>query len=198
MSNLFDSANYAATEPTKIVAGDYLAWKRSDLNSDYSNALYTLKYSARLEGDGTKEIEITASASGTDYLIEVASTVTALYNAGVYHWQAYIIRNSDSARVTVDSGTFEVLNNSDVATADPRTTAKQMVEAIDAAMLGFAKKMQKLYILPNGMRVEYESRSELIKMREYWVGQVRREAIKEKLENGLGDPRYIGIRITRP
>ena len=96
MANLFDTTNAATTEPEKIVAGDRLIWKRTDLNADYANSAYTLKYSARLEGTGSTEIEITASASGSDYLIEVASAVTANYTAGTYRWQAYITRNSDS------------------------------------------------------------------------------------------------------
>ncbi len=120
MANLFDSTNYPTTEPGEIIAGDRIAWKRSDLDSDYPIASYSLKYSARLENAGTTEIEITASESGADYIVEVGQSTTAAYTACVYHWQAYIIRSSDSERVTVDSGTWEVKANRDAATTDPR------------------------------------------------------------------------------
>ena len=90
MANLFDTDNASKTEPTQIIAGDRLIWKRTDLGTDYANGSYTLKYSARLEGTGSTEIEITASASGDDYLVEIASGTTASYTAGHYHWQAYI------------------------------------------------------------------------------------------------------------
>ena len=59
MGNLFDSTQYRTQEPTieeydhPIIAGDYLAWKREDLNSDYSNSAYTLSYQARQAGNGT-------------------------------------------------------------------------------------------------------------------------------------------------
>ena len=96
MANLFDTTNSATIEPEKIVAGDRFIWKRSDLNADYANSVCTLKYSARLEGTGSTEIEITASASGEDYLVEVASATTASYTAGTYRWQMYITRDSDS------------------------------------------------------------------------------------------------------
>jgi len=61
LANLFDTTNAATTEPEMIVAGDRLIWKRIDLNADYANSAYTLKYSARLEGTGSTEIEITAA-----------------------------------------------------------------------------------------------------------------------------------------
>jgi hypothetical protein len=77
MTNAFDSANYPTTEPTELVAGDMWRWKRSDLNTDYPNSAYTLKYALRLQGAGTTEIEITASASGLEYIIEVGSSTTA-------------------------------------------------------------------------------------------------------------------------
>ena len=111
MANLFDTDLARETEPEKIVAGDRLIFKRTDLGTDYANGSYTLKYSARLEGTGSTEIEITASASGDDYLVQVNSLTTASYVAGTYQWQAYITRNSDSQRLTIDQGSWEVVAN---------------------------------------------------------------------------------------
>ena len=74
MANLFDTDNVPTTEPAKIVAGDLLQWKRTDLGTDYANGSYTLSYKARLEGTSAGSsvvITITASASGDDYLREV-------------------------------------------------------------------------------------------------------------------------------
>jgi len=56
LDNLFDTTNAATIEPEKIVAGDRLIWKRTDLNADYDNSAFTLKYSARLEGTSSAEI----------------------------------------------------------------------------------------------------------------------------------------------
>jgi hypothetical protein len=36
LANLFDTTNAATTEPEKIVAGDRLIWKRTNLNADYA------------------------------------------------------------------------------------------------------------------------------------------------------------------
>jgi len=86
MTNAFDSANYPTTEPTQLVAGDRWAWKRKDLNADYVNSAYTLKYALRLQGAGATEIAITATASGLEYIVKVAQ----LSNRQLYRWSIYL------------------------------------------------------------------------------------------------------------
>ena len=83
MANAFDTDTSATTEPAKIIAGDTLIWRRSDLNSDYANSAHVLSYKARLEGTGATVITITASASGDDYLVSVAAGTTASSSASV-------------------------------------------------------------------------------------------------------------------
>ena len=151
MANLFDSANYSEHEPTieefgrPIVAGDYTAWKRTDLNSDYSTSLYTLTYQARLENSGSTNISLTATESNNEYLIEVTSTASASYTVGIYHWDAFITRDSDSARIRVDSGQWEVIANLASATTDPRSQNKKILDAIVAIIEGRASQDQMSY-----------------------------------------------------
>ena len=135
MANLFDTGNVPTTEPATIVAGDLLQWKRTDLGTDYASGSHTLSYKARLEGTSAGSsvvLTLTASASGDDYLVSVAAGTTVNYSTGVYRWQAYITRNSDSARLTIDSGTFEVLANRSINTSDPRSHVKTMLDKIGA------------------------------------------------------------------
>ena len=145
MANLFDSSNYPETEPAQFTAGDRITWKRTDLGADYAPASYALKYSARLENSGATEIEITASESGSDYIVEVGQSTSASYKAGVYHWQAYITRTSDSERITIDSGTWEIKPNRDTTASDPRSHAKIVLEAIEKVIEGRATKDQENY-----------------------------------------------------
>ena len=56
MSNAFDSANYPETEPATIIAGDRIAWKRTDLGGDYPPASYALSYKARLNEIGRAHV----------------------------------------------------------------------------------------------------------------------------------------------
>ena len=194
MANLFDAANAAETEPAKIRAGDLLQWKRTDLGTDYVNSTYTLKYSARLEGGGSTEIEITASASGDDYLVSVSKTTTAGYTVGTYHWQAYITRASDSERITVDSGTWEVVANRDTATTDPRSHARIMVEKIESLLEGRADADVASYSIA-GRSLTKLSIDELMAWRDRYKAEYLRELRRERALNGDGSGAIVKVRF---
>jgi len=195
LSNKFDSANYPTSEPSQLVVGDRWAWKRSDLNNDYDNSLYTLSYSARLEDTGD-EIEITASASGADYLVEVAAATTANHTPGRYWWQAYITRDSDSERVTIGNGLFDLQTNRDQSLADPRSHAKKVLAAIEAVIEERATKDQESYTI-NGRTLSRTPITDLITLRDKYRQEVNGEEAAQKLAAGQGDPRKIGVRLRR-
>lgn len=183
MANLFDSDNYPQTEPSSFIEGDRVAWKRADLHSDYDNTLYTLSYEARLEGDGTASISISATASGTDYLVELPSATTLAYSVGVYHWSAYITRDADSQRVQVDSGTFEVKADKATATTDPRTYWRVVRDNVRAVMTDTATTDQRKFEM-NGTSLERRSVSELLALLNRAEYEVYREEQKERVNNG--------------
>jgi len=194
MANLFDTTNAATTEPAKIIAGDRLIWKRSDLHADYANTAYTLKYSARLEGTGSTEIQITASASGSDYLVQVNSLTTASYTVGTYRWQAYINRNSDSQRLTIDEGTWEVIANRDAATTDPRTHAAIMVDKIESLMEGRADADVSSYSI-QGRSLTKLGIEELRTWRDAYKAEVLRERRRERALNGEGTGAVVKVML---
>ncbi len=183
MANLFDTGNVPTTEPAKIVAGDLLQWKRTDLGTDYANGSYTLSYKARLEGTGSTVITITASASGDDYLVSVGQSTTASYTAGDYRWQAYITRDSDSERLTIDSGTFEVVANRSASTADPRSHAKTMLDKIESILEGRADGDVSAYSI-NGRSLTKLDITELLMWRDRYRADYLREVHRERALNG--------------
>jgi|TARA_R110000803_G_scaffold51256_3_gene106039 hypothetical protein len=185
MANLLDTAQASETEPEEIIAGDRLIFKRTDLGNDYANGSYVLKYSARLEGSGSTEIEITASASGTDYLVEVPSATTANYTAGTYVWQAYITRSSDSQRVTIDLGTWEVIANRDAATTDPRSHPKIMLEKIESILENRAGADVSSYSI-QGRSITKIPIIELMQFRATYKAEYLREVRRERARNGIG------------
>jgi hypothetical protein len=194
LANLFDAVNIAETEPAKIIAGDLIQWKRTDLGTDYTNGSYTLKYSARLEGTGSTEIQITASASGDDYLISVGQSTSASYTVGIYRWQMYITRNSDSERLTLDTGTFEVVANRDAATTDPRTHARIMVEKIESLLEGRADADVASFSIA-GRSLTKLSIDELMTWRDRYKSEYLRELRKERALNGDGSGAQIKVRF---
>ena len=194
MANMFDTANALDTEPAKIIAGDRLMFKRSDLNNDYANSSFTLKYSARLEGTGSTEIQITATASGSDYLVEVNSSTTASYTVGTYRWQAYITRNSDEQRLTIDEGTWEVIANRDAATTDPRSHAAIMVDKIESILEGRADSDVSSYSI-QGRSLTKLGIEELMAWRDRYKSELLLEKRKERALNGRGTGAKVLVRF---
>jgi hypothetical protein len=193
MANLFDNSNYPETEPAKIISGDRAAWKRTDLGTDYAPASYSLKYSARLEGSGATSFDITASESGSDYIIEVGQSVSTAYTAGTYHWQAYIIRTSDNERLTVDSGTWEIISNRDAATSDPRNHIKIVLDNIEAVLEGRSSKDQENYSI-QGRSLSRTPIPDLMVLRDRYKAMHVQEKRAERIKNNLGHSGIIKVR----
>jgi len=171
MANLFDAANFQTTEPTSVVAGDFLAWKREDLNVDYANSAFTLKYVLRLQNSGSTEIEIDASASGTNYLVSVASSVTANYAVGRYDYQAYITKTSTSQRITIKSGEIVVIANRDASTDDPIDHLRKRLENLETAILTLSNKTSSCYSIA-GRSMTYQDLPQFIQMRDQTAGEI--------------------------
>ncbi len=194
MANLFDTTNYPTTEPSTIIAGDRLAFKRTDLDSDYPVATYSLKYSARLENGGSTEISFTASESGNDYIVEVAAATTAAYTVGIYHWQAYIIRTTDSERITIDSGTWEIKANRDIATTDPRSHIKKVLDSIESVIENRATLDQENYSI-QGRSLGRTPIADLLLLRDKYRAEYVSAQRSERISNGLGHSGIIKVRF---
>ena len=193
MANLFDSSNYPETEPLEFIAGDRITWKRTDLGTDYAPASYSLKYSARLENSGATEIEITASESGTDYIVEIGQSTSVGFKSGIYHWQAYITRTSDSERITIDSGTWEIKPNRDTTASDPRNHVRRVLDSIEAVIEGRATKDQENYSI-QGRSLSRTPIPDLLILRDRYKAEYIREQRAERLKNNLGHSGIIKVR----
>ena len=191
MANLFDNSEYPQREPLAFIAGDRWSWKRLDL-ALYSSG-YALTYSARREADGGEEITISASISGTDFIVEVPSATTAAFPPGVYHWQAYITRASDSQRITIDSGTFDVSPNRDLATTDPRSHFKIVLDNIEAVIEERATKDQEAYSI-NGRSLSRTPVADLQQLADSYRGKYNAEINRHRAKKGLG---HHGRLLTR-
>ena len=196
MSNAFDTSNAQAGEPVEIYAGDYTAWKRTDLSSDYPPASYTLKYECRSEGTPSRNISLTATEDNGDFLIEITSVASAAFLVANYHWSAYIERISDQARVTIDTGIFTVLTNKAEDDRDPRSHALKMLAHIEAALLHRAENYQ-IDILDYSMGETSASRDteKLLKHREYWKKELVKANRKARARKGLNHSAQIGVKF---
>tara|TARA_S200002703_G_scaffold94175_1_gene81286 strand:+ start:124 stop:759 length:636 start_codon:yes stop_codon:yes gene_type:complete len=196
MANLFDSANYPNREPEVIIAGDFISWKRDDFVSDYDPASYALSYSARKDGAGSTSIAITASESSTSYFVEVGSSTTAAYTIGDYRWQAYITRSSDSERVLVDEGIWEVVSNYASASDDPASFAKTMVDNLETTLKDLSTRMTSSYSIAdrsNTLARMEDVRNQLV----FYRAEYKREIMKQRAINGQPTGNNVLVRFGR-
>ena len=194
MANLFDSTEYPTTEPETLTLGDRWVWKREDLGADYAPASYALSYDARLLGTGSTTFSITASESGDNYIVEVGSSTTAGYTAGTYSWAMYITRSSDSERIKLDSGKFEVVENLATSTADPRSHAAKMVDYLETTLESLAQKLTTAYSVSdrsNTLRSIEDTRGEL----NYYRTVYNREIQKDRAKSGKKTGQNILVRF---
>ena len=194
MADLFDSDNYPTTEPEVLVIGDRWVWKRTDLGSTYAPSSYALSYRARLLGAGSTNFSFTASESGTEYIIEVASSTTTNYTAGTYAWNMYITRSSDSERIALDSGKFEVKTNLVTSEADPRTHAAKMVDYLEATQESLAQKLTSSYSITDRSNT-LRSMDEVSAQLNYYRSVYNREVMKDRALSGRRTGQNILVRF---
>ena len=197
MANAFDSTAAPVTEPIEIVQGDFVQWRRADLGNDYPPADYVLSYSGRREGEPARKVEVSASASGGDYLVSLPSATTAQWEAGSYHWDAYITRNSDGARITIGSGVWTVVPDKASSSDDPRGLALKMLAYIEAALLHRAENHQ-LDVLAYTMGVETSATrnpEKLLMWRDYWKREIARINRRERIKKGQSPGNIIRTRF---
>ncbi len=175
MANLFDAANAPEGEPTEVVVGDFVQWKRSDLVADYPVATHSAEYVARITGGGNTEHKIAATENADYYLFTITSAESATYDAGLYHWQLEITQTSSGNRIVVDIGDFEFIPDMDSNQADPRIHAEKMLTKIESLLEGKADSDVSSYSIA-GRSLTKLSFQELVDARDYY----RKEIVKHK------------------
>ena len=194
MADLFDSTNYPTTEPELLVIGDRWVWKRTDIGTDYAPSSYALSYNARLLGTGSTTFSITASESGTEYIVAVASSTPASRTVGVYAWHMYITRSSDSERIALDSGKFELKDNLATSSADQRTHAAKMVDYLEATQESLAQKLTSSYSITDRSNT-LRSMDEVSVQLNYYRAVYNRESMKDRAKSGRRTGQNILVRF---
>ena len=194
MEDLFDSTNYPTTEPEILVIGDRWLWKRTDIGTDYAPSSYALSYNARLLGTGSTTFSITASESATDYIVEVASSTTSSRTVGVYAWNMFITRSSDSERIALDSGKFDVRDNLATSSADQRTHAAKMVDYLEATQESLAQKLTSSYSITDRSNT-LRSMDEVSAQLNYYRAVYNREVMKDRVKSGKRTGQNILVRF---
>ena len=115
--------------------------------------------------------------------MEVASATTAGYTAGTYSWSAYITRSSDSQRIQIDSGDFEIKTNLASDTSDPRTHSEKMVGFLESTLESLAQKLTTSYSVSDRSNT-LTSMEDVRNQLDYYKGKVKSETNKARVKSG--------------
>lgn len=177
------------SEPTTLRAGETWSWLRS--LPDYPAPTWVLTYT--LINSSAKQT-ITATASGADHLVSVAAATTGGYAAGTYTLLGRVAKSPEV--YSVYSATLQVDPNLAAAsTYETRTTAKKILDALDAYLLGraTANELETLEVTV-GDRTLRSDRVSLLKLRETLKAEVLREQQADRMAAGLPDKRRLHVR----
>ena len=177
-----------AIEPSNLIAGDTLTFRKA--LTAFPASVWTLTY--YLLGDN--KYSFTATADGDTHVIEVASTTTDDWVAGIYKWEAYASITGE--RYLAAAGSIIIKSNPAAATyvaKDNKSHVKRVLEAIEAVIEGRASRADLSYSI-QGRSIQHISPAELIKWYSFYKQQYQNELAGEKASNGLGTGHRI---ITR-
>lgn len=194
MANLFDATNAPTEVPDTIVVGDFVQFKLTKYSSDYANTSHTMAFIARAGTGANVEFTITATNLGDDYLFSAASTVTADYTAGHYHYQIEVVETSSSNRLILDQGEIDVEFDLDVNNVDPRTHAEKMLQKIEALIEARASNDVASYSLA-GRSLTKKTDEELRDMRDYYRREVKVHKRKLDMKHGRKTSSTIQMRF---
>lgn len=178
-------------EPARIRAGDTIKWLKT-LN-DYSAADgWVLSY--RLINSNGK-FDISSTASGADHLITISAATTANYFPGDYTLFGWVTKSSE--RFSIPSSKVHVFLNLAALTSgyDIRSTARKILDLLDAAMLSHGNQAWVQEYEIEGRRMRFKSIGEFIAYRSKIKQEVNREENAERLRNGLSLKNKINVRF---
>ena len=188
------TATVPTTEPSSVVAGDTLTWSKS--LADYPATVWTLKYRGI---NAAGKFDITAAASGADFLVTVAAAASAAWTAGTYAWMAWVEKGSGptAERVTVGSGTLTVQPNiAALTTLDARTQAAKILDQLMAAYTSYTASngLVSEYEIA-GRRMKYRSAAEILEQIDRWKATVAADKRAERIAAGLGGGNKVLVRF---
>lgn len=178
-------------EPETLRAGDSATWTRA--LADYLPADgWTLKYALTNAGAA---LTFTATDNGDgSHLVDVAAATTAAWAPGTYVLQGYV--ESGSARHTVFEGYVEITPGLHLGAVESRSLVKQILDALDATMLGKATRDQLSYSIGN-RSLQHMSPRELSDWRDHYATLWQREVEKQRLAAGRGSGRIKRIHFGK-
>ena len=192
MTNLFSPTNYPEVEPETLRAGSFWRWKRP--LTDYPVGSHSLHYEFRLSASTAFSITATESSDPNEYIVEVGSSTTASYAAGLYYWSARIKRTSDNEFITLYEGQTTVEPDPAGTGYDPRSHAQICLDALEAVMERRATTDQ-LSMSIDGRSLSRMDNDSLRRHVNYYRRLVKQERQQQRIANGQRTGNTVYVRF---
>ncbi len=179
-----------SVEPTSVIAGDTVKWTKS--LADYpAGDGWSLTYTFINAGG---KFTISAGADGDAFLVNVAPATSGGWSAGDYDWRAQVSKSGEI--FTVATGRTTVQPSFGGSTLDGRSTARKMLDAVEAVLENRASSEVAEYQI-NGRQLKYTSIPDLLKLRDRLRFDVQREDAALKAAQGLPRSNRTFVRFGR-
>jgi hypothetical protein len=176
------------TEPAALLAGDTAKWLIT--LADYSAADgWVLSYTL---ANATTRINFAATASGSDFLVNVAAATTTNWAAGTYSWRSQVSKAGEV--FTVATGTITV-QPSFGAAVDARSHARKTLDAVEAYLENANNLTAASYQIA-GRQLSRLSIPDLLALRSRYLTEVGREDAAAAVGRGLPDKRRVLVRFN--
>lgn len=175
------------SEPASLNAGDTARWLKA-LPSYPATDDWVLAYALVNAG---QRIAFTATAQGSDHLVNVPAATTTAWAPGTYDYRASVIRAGDVFTVATGRITIEPAFG---AAVDARSHARRTLQAIEATLEGRASSATAEYQIA-GRQMKYIPVPELLTLRDRYRRDVRAEDAADRIKAGLGNPGRIYVRF---
>lgn len=182
----------SANLPSSFSVGDTLKATISDSRYPASEG-WALTFAI---ANGSAAKTASAAASGNDYDLTVAGSVTGTWAAGTYTYTLAVTKGAE--RYTLATGPITLLPNLAAGTPiDGRSHARKMLDAIEAYLENQATGSQ-IDIIESAIdmrRVKREGKGELIKLRDRYRAEVNAEDQADKIKLGQSSGRNLQVRF---
>ena len=194
-------------EPTEIIIGDTITWKRRAVQAISENDNGTIETTDIKASEGWAlkfvavgrlgAITINATAdteNANDFSFTAAAATTGAYTAGDYQWQ--IVATKTTTRYTIATGIVTVSDNiaGRSAAYDNRSHAKKVLDAIEAVLENRASATDQSYTIA-GRSITKIPLQDLMRLRAQYKAEYESEVATENIKMGLSGKNKIFTRF---
>ena len=180
----------ASTVPAELTAGDSWRWRFDDVSNAFPPSEGWV-LTCRFHNDASAFVLVAQIVNG-GYEVSDGATSTAARAPGAYAWAALLLRGDE--RVTAATGRVLIHPDPATATADIRSHAERVLDAIRAVIEGRATKDQESYSIA-GRSLSRTPLGELLALERRYAARVASEASAR--DGASGASRTISVRFKR-